>query len=222
MYKGFSSLFVILLLFACNSKSQTYDEFKQQIAKSRDKIYSDYIVADSTHKDSIVKYSQEFLRIITNEMFAYWYYTPWDFNGITEVPRNGKIACGFFVTTILRDIGFNIPRIAWGQLASETMIKKLNPKVKKFSNKRIEVVIDYFKSKQDGVYIVGLDTHVGFVFKEGSNIKFVHSNYYKPEIGVMAEDLKGNNPINDASYRVVGQIYHYEMALKWILGEKYE
>ncbi len=226
------SLLITAGIVSCSSETQSkdeiviptlsYEEFKANIASIREKINAEYLAADSLGKDSLIKYSQEFLRNITQEVFTYWYKTQWDFNGITQVPGEGKIACGYFVTTVIRDVGFDIPRSTWAQLASETMIKKINPSVKKFSNKSIQVVIDYFKNRPDGIYVVGLDTHVGFVSKEGKKIKFIHSNYYKPEIGVMEENLKGDNPINDASYRVIGQLFHYEMAKKWILHEKYE
>lgn len=226
------SLLLTAGIVSCSAETQSkeeiitptlsYEELKANIVATREKINAEYIAADSSGKDSLIKYSQEFLRNITQEIFTYWHKTEWDFNGITQVPKQGKIACGYFVTTVIRDVGFDIPRSTWAQLASETMIKKLNPTVKKYSNKSIEVVIDYFKNRPDGMYVVGLDTHVGFVSKEGKQIKFIHSNYYKPEIGVMEENLKGNNPINDASYRVIGQIFHYEMAKKWILHEKYE
>lgn len=227
------SLTLVVAIVSCNAQSQpndetvviptlSYEEFKANIVSIREKINVEYVAADSLGKDSLIKYSQEFLRNITQEVFTYWYKTQWDFNGITQVPGEGKIACGYFVTTVIRDVGFDIPRATWGQLASETMIKKINPSVKRFSNKPIQVVIDYFKNRPDGIYVVGLDTHVGFVCKEGKKIKFIHSNYYKPEIGVMEENLKGDNPINDASYRVIGQLFHYDMAKKWILHEKYE
>lgn len=202
--------------------TQSYTELKANIVFTRDKINVEYLAADSLGKDSLIKYSQEFLRNISQEIFTYWYKTQWDFNGITQTPREGKIACGYFVTTVIRDVGFDIPRSTWGQLPSETMIKKLSPTVKKYSGKSIQVVIDYFKNRPDGIYIVGMDTHIGFVSKEGKQLKFIHSNYYQPEIGVMSQDLKGNNPLNDASYRVIGQIFQYEMAKKWILNEKYE
>ncbi len=227
-----TSLLLSICIVACNTQSQahdevaaqtqSYDELKASIVKTREKINAEYLVADSIGKDSLVKYSQEFLRNITHEVFTYWYKTEWDFNGITQTPKQGKIACGYFVTTVIRDVGFDIPRSAWGQLASETMIKKINPTVKRFSNKPIEQVTEYLKNRADGIYVVGMDTHVGFISKEGIQIKFIHSNYYKPEIGVMSENLKGNNPINDASYRVIGQLFHYEMTKKWILHEKYE
>src|SRR2546429_7045322 len=40
-------------------------------------------------------------RSIYTEIFPSWYGTAWDFYGTTEVPQQGKIACGYFVTTVL-------------------------------------------------------------------------------------------------------------------------
>lgn len=40
-----------------------------------------------------------FVRQITQKVFPYWYGTKWDFNGTTEMPQEGSIACGYFVTT---------------------------------------------------------------------------------------------------------------------------
>jgi hypothetical protein len=203
-------------------QTKTYEELKAEILLERSRIKAQYIIADSSRKDSLTRYSSQFLRNITPELFNYWYGTDWDFNGTTQIPNSGKIACGYFVTTVIRDLGFNIPRSAWGQLPSETMIKKMNPSVKRFSNKPIETVISYFKNRPDAIYVVGLDTHVGFVYKEGKNLKFIHANYYEPDSKVVSQNLKGKNPINDASYRVAGQLFADEMVKKWILNESYE
>ncbi|MFL5765455.1 MAG: hypothetical protein ACJ77K_16030 [Bacteroidia bacterium] len=227
--------FILILLFSgCHSappddlrqasleQTHSYEEFKNEIVQTRNKIKEQYVAADSHEKDSIVGYSAQFLRNMTPEIFNYWYGTDWDFNGITQKPKEGKIACGYFVTTVIRDLGFNIPRSTWAQLPSESMIKKLNSSVKPFFNKPVEAVITWFRNRPDAVYVVGLDTHVGFVYKEGKTLKFVHANYYEPDSKVVSQNLKGNNPINDASYRVVGQLFEAEMVKKWILNEAYE
>lgn len=59
------------------AKEQTlsYEELKSSILSTRNKINKEYLSADSIGKDSIVKYSQEFLRNITQEVFTYWYKT---------------------------------------------------------------------------------------------------------------------------------------------------
>ena len=56
-------------------------------------------------------------RSIYNDLLPAWYGTPWDFNGTSEVPQQGKIACGYFVSTILRDAGWKVERVRLAQQA---------------------------------------------------------------------------------------------------------
>ena len=103
------SLILFICIVSCSAQPQppaevttptlSYEEFKANIISVREKINAQYVAADSLGKDSLIRYSQEFLRNITQEVFSYWYKTQWDFNGITQTPQQGKIACGYFVTT---------------------------------------------------------------------------------------------------------------------------
>jgi hypothetical protein len=138
------------------------------------------------------------------------------------VPGQGKIACGQFVNAVLCDAGFDIPRNRWAQMASEPVIQILSSDLKRFSNKPIGKVKDYIKGREDGLYIVGLDCHVGYIYKRGAEIKFVHASYYKPEQGVMMEELGSENPLKNSKYRVVGKILDAEMMRNWITRKKYE
>src|SRR5690606_907796 len=52
---------------------------------------------------------------LLNEIIPYWYGTEWDFEGHTAIPNEGKIACGYFVSTTLRDMGLNINRYKLAQ-----------------------------------------------------------------------------------------------------------
>ncbi|RYD70663.1 MAG: hypothetical protein EOP53_25020, partial [Sphingobacteriales bacterium] len=52
---------------------------------------------------------------ISKKMPGYWDGTVWDFNGTTRKPGEGSIACGYFITTILEDIGLKISRIKMAQ-----------------------------------------------------------------------------------------------------------
>lgn len=110
-------------------------------------------------KDSVIDTARKFLlNTIGNDVFPYWYGTPWDFNGHTKIPQQGAIACGYFVTTVLLDAGFNIPRIKWAQLASEVFIKKLaSNNLQRFSNKPISEIEEYLRNIEPGLYVVGLD-----------------------------------------------------------------
>ncbi|MCL2715252.1 MAG: hypothetical protein FWD68_11865 [Alphaproteobacteria bacterium] len=87
--------------------------------------------------------------------------------------------------------------------------------IERFSSQPMGELIDYLSIQGDGLYIVGLDNHVGFISKSGGRYRFVHSSYYHPETGVMTEPLAGRNPLHDSMYLVVGRIMGAEMARNW-------
>lgn len=114
---------------------------------------------------------------LTDSVFAYWYGTTWDFNGITEKPRKGKIACGYFVTTTLEHCGFTLPRVKLAQQAASVIIRTLCPKKSIKTFNQLEKLKQYLDTQPEGVYIVGLDTHVGYLWNTPENLHFVHASY---------------------------------------------
>lgn len=213
-------------LSAClrSQENIDYTTFLEEVSSKRNEFNQLYQNADMAHKDSLIIESRAYLfNTITNSVFPYWYGTKWDFNGTTRTPKEGQIACGYFVTNVLTDVGFNIPRIKWAQLASEVFIKKLSPnQMKRFSNSPISEVESYLMQTGDGLYLVGLDSHVGFIVVKNDTIKFVHSNYYQPWIGVMSEEIDSTNPLRDSDYRVIGKLLSDEMMVNWINSIAYD
>ncbi|MFH0894880.1 MAG: hypothetical protein V2A54_10640 [Bacteroidota bacterium] len=206
-----------------NEKKETYDQLLKRVQTKRDSLGTAYKAANENKKKDLIVEARNFVfTTITKDIFDFWYGTPWDFNGTTKVPKQGKIACGYFITTILQAGGFDIPRVAWAQLAAEAIVKKMTPDIKRFNNRPVSEVEDYIGGRDDGLYIVGLDCHVGFIYKKGSKIKFVHSNYYKKEEGVMSENLDTTNPLKDSKYRVIGRLLDDAMMKKWLMNEKME
>ncbi len=225
MKNAFLSLSLLFLGLQCNSQpaESSYKRLKDEIATQRSAYAKTYSTTDSSQRSLIVKASYQFLFAkLINDILPAWYGTPWTFHGHSETPVQGSIACGYFITTTLRDAGFNIPRVKWAQQASETVIRKLTTDVKRFHNAPIEKVTEYINSKGNGLYIVGLDCHVGFIVKNDKVPEFVHANYYQAQTGVMSEPLKGRNPLNDSKYRVVGKLLNNDMLDKWLTGYKYE
>lgn len=202
-------------------RKKPYSELKQETIDKRLEFRMAYKQAKETERDSILNDAQNYLQIQINEYFKAWYNTPWTFHGHTQTPGKGSIACGYFVTTTLQDMGFNIPRIKWAQLASSEMIKKMTSDIKVFSKKPMTDVVNYIQSKGEGLYIVGLDMHVGYIYYNKGKMWFVHSNYYRRDIGVMSEPLIGRNPLNDSKYRMIGKIFDKEMTYNWITNTSY-
>lgn len=207
---------------AATATPVSYTEIKSKIISEQQRLHDAYLV-DGNNKDSLIKVSRAYIfGEITNSLFPAWFGTPWAFNGTTTQPKTDSIACGYFVTTVLRDAGFKIPRVKWAQMASETMILRMTTDIKRYSNVPAEKVIAEIKTRGPGLYVVGLDLHVGFIYYDAKTIQFVHSNYYQPDIGVMAEEPIGVNPFYYSKYRVVGKILDDKMMTAWLAGSAIE
>jgi hypothetical protein len=161
---------------------------------------------------------QNFEMLISTKVFPYWYGTEWDFNGTTETPNKGKIACGYFVTTTLRDMGVPINRVKMAQCASEEMITSLAGKknVHRFSN----VPAIEFEKKMlklgTGIYVIGLDNHTGFIHITGKGNFFIHASGWFP-FKVVKNDVASSSILNNSKYKVVGKISGDEAFLrKWV------
>ncbi len=147
-------------------------------------------------------------------LYPYWLGTRWNFNGTTEVPGDGSIACGYFVTTMVRDMHFNIPRIKLAQCASEEMIKALveAPKIKRYNASENDLMLNYINSKGRNLYIVGLDTHTGFILHDGQSTWFIHSSGAFP-FCVIKEKASSANVLLQSQYKVLGSLS--ESTLIW-------
>lgn len=160
----------------------------------------------------------KFVEIISTRIFPYWYGTKWGFYGTTEIPNEGEIACGYFVTTTLRDMGVPIKRIKLAQCASEEMIRALiKPNyIHHFSGSGINAFESSLEKLGNGIYIVGLDNHTGFILVSQSGNYFIHSSGAFP-FQVIKEKLSESGILKKSKYKVVGKINSDEAFLRnWV------
>jgi len=175
------------------SVKPSYPQFKWSIEKRRQQFYQNYVQSnDRLEKDKIIEQSTQYLfKVFVDSLLPYWYGTRWDFNGITREPGKGSIACGSFVIFTLQDAGFKMPTKLY-QLASERIIKYLcQPEdIKRFTNHAsMKKVEKWLRQKGTGVYIVGLDYHVGFIINKEGHLSFCHSNYFDPPLMVVNQNF---------------------------------
>jgi hypothetical protein len=159
-----------------------------------------------------------FTNAVTQSIIPAWIGTAWDFNGITQTPQKGSIACGYFVTTVLRDAGLNLARVKLAQCASEQMITALVQAkyVERFSNLPITNFITAIKQKGYGLYIVGLDNHTGFIYNDGKEIYFIHSTFVGTR-NVQQEKAAASWVLQQSKYKVLGKISADEKVLeRWM------
>jgi hypothetical protein len=156
-------------------------------------------------KDSITEAA--LTSYIVDSLFSCWYGTTWDFYGTTQQPGKGSIACGYFVTTVLRDVGIPLNRVKLAQCASEEMIKALTFKISitRFSNQPLNVFVEKLKKKEKGLYIIGLDFHTGFIIHNGEELYFIHASYAVPKI-VRKERVVESGILAASKYKVIGKV----------------
>ncbi len=175
-------------------------------------------------KEQKANYAQEpiagrqyFFDMLNDSIFHYWMGTTWDFNGHTDTPRKGDIACGYFVTTTLRDMGVQLQRYKLAQQAASVIVEKLctNGRAERYNS--IEKLEQYLsRQAEQEIFILGLDYHVGFVVKDGTNNYFVHSDYIGRS-GVKREILNESLAIKASKSYVIGNLSGNQVLLnQWL------
>ncbi len=158
-------------------------------------------------------------KILYKNIIPYWYGTKWDFNGISQKPGQGEIACGYFVSTLLKQIGFNLNRYKLAQQPASLIVKSLSGRnnVKWFD--KIGKIKAYINNKPDSIYVLGLDNHVGFIIKDYDKIYFIHSSYIDP-YQVVKERVDDSIALKNSKNYVLGDILNTSLVLKWAMGDK--
>ncbi|MBN2000661.1 hypothetical protein JW935_24140 [candidate division KSB1 bacterium] len=201
-----------------------YKSAIQHLENQKQNLRSQWLNAGTdSAKNVILNQTQNLLlNTISQELFPPWYGTEWDFYGTTQTPGVGKIACGYFVTTILRDAGFILNRTKLAQEPSETMIKAICPNkyIQRYSNVTIKKFIQSIKTFPEGLYIVGLDCHVGFLLYQQQKVRFIHSSYVLP-LCVTDEDPELSIPLKTSGYRVIGYVTNPETCRKWLENDPF-
>lgn len=204
--------------------AHSYKDAITKLAAERVALASRYEQATSPAQQAAVLAQARTVvtRSIYTEIFPSWYGTPWDFNGTTEVPQQGKIACGYFVSTVLRDAGWNVQRARLAQQASENIILSLttHPYVKRFRRVPISDFVTAVEKWGAGIYVVGLDIHTGFIVNTGGEIYFIHSSYVEPYM-VVREKASESKILATSNYRVLGKVTDDDLFIeKWLMRKE--
>jgi hypothetical protein len=156
-----------------------------------------------------------FTSTVTEIIIPHWIGTPWNFYGTTQTPGRGTIACGYFVTTVLRDAGLNLARTKLAQCASEQMIRTLvqTKYIQQFSNVSMAQFLQAIRQQGYGLYIIGLDSHTGFLYNDDKEIYFIHANYTGTRC-VINEKAAGSIVLAASKYKVIGKISADEKVLE--------
>ena len=136
-------------------------------------------------------------------------------------PGDGKINCGMFVATVLGDAGIEVDRVKLQRQPAELIIKTFSKSddIRRFRNDPVETFLTGTREMGDGLYIIGLDFHVGLLHVDGDDVRFIHASYVTHT--VVSEDAASAEPIVTSKYRVVGKLLDDRMIRRWLDGERY-
>jgi hypothetical protein len=208
-------------VFGVPVKHPDYAAVKERVIARRDSMAILYAKAGPEKRTVLVDQARKLvLKVIAEELFPQWMGTPWDFNGVTQKPREGMIACGYFVTTVLRDAGFGVERAKLAQQASLRIIQTVCPaaEMRDYGGIDVPELVRRMGKLPKGLYIVGLDIHTGFIANGPSSVDFIHASYGNPSVVVHEAALK-SKVLAQSKRFVLGRVDNDTFLRKWLLKQ---
>ncbi|MFX0556962.1 hypothetical protein ACOCEA_09190 [Maribacter sp. CXY002] len=133
---------------------------------------------------SIDSIKSAFTNHLVNRIIPHWYGTPWSFGGHTAIPNQGEIACGYFISTTLRDMGIKLNRYKLAQKSPLDEAKAIScgsPIYSIIQESPEKAIAEIDNLTKEGLHFIGFDTgHVGFLLKQKGELFLIHSNYFSP------------------------------------------
>ncbi len=218
----FSTILVVVLgIFSGSAKAETgqnYSDSIEAIAKRRGVLAKEWRVNPSARLQNAIE--SEIISSV-EELFGYWLGTTWALGAPqTTTPQSGKINCGTFVGRILHDSGFVVKVKKLQRQPSQLIIKSFvgRGRIRKFSNAKMDKFLLSVREMGPGLFIIGLDFHVGFLLQTEIDLRFIHASF---ETGtVVNEDAATAMPITSSGYKVVGKILSPRNVRNWLSGER--
>jgi hypothetical protein len=214
-------LLPLFLILACNNnKQQSLAEATPTFNDVKD--YNAFKDSVTVNKKQMVnkphaELSEYLFHLVNDDIYSYWQGTPWTFEGTTRTPQQGSIACGYFVTNTLADLGFKINNVKLAQCASGDMIKALCTDIHSFNGiKNFEAYMA--KQPVNSVSIVGLDYHTGYIVKDATGSYFLHSNYIG-KVGVVKELIGESKALANNKFFMIGSLTGNKKRLQKWTGE---
>jgi hypothetical protein len=167
------------------------------------------------------------VRAITDELAPAWIGTPWGLghNSTARRPHEpGKtVGCGYFVAGVLENAGLRLDtRVRFAQAAALRLQRSLAPRVHRYGSISPAELRTRVAALGDGLYVIGLNIHVGFVVVRGGAVRFVHASYTSPQT-VVDEPLERAAAIaasQRAGYFVSPVFQDERLAEMWLRGTK--
>lgn len=220
---------VVALVAACDAGSSRrevpaapahYTARIASLAREREALAAAWRAApsDGVRDEVRRRASRALVRALADDILPAWNGTPWSYSGTAEAPGHRPIACGYFVSTTLEHAGLAVERRRLAQQAAEHIITTLVPeeRIARFRRAPLDAFVAAVARGGDGIYLVGLDTHVGFLVVDEGDVFFHHAS--STSGAVVRERALVSGPLARSSYRVVGKLAGAPLVDSWLSG----
>ena len=198
-------------------KSAAYAGVRQLISVENKEIRSVVHRARRARRRTAVRQLEATLLARIDLLHHMWLGTRWGLGmPQTRVPHEGKVNCGMFVARVLRDAGFRLNVWKFNRQTAADAIRSVAPKrVRRyFHDAPMDKFLARVKKMGPGLFIIGLDFHIGFLRQTEDDLRFVHASYIDKK--VVDEPASTAVPIVTSRYRVVGKILQPDMLAAWL------
>jgi hypothetical protein len=192
-----------------------YQALRYDITAEREMLAYKQALGEDVYADTLATLDKRLPELINA-----WKGTRWSYSGTTQVPKTGKIACGYFVSTVLQHAGFKVDRVDLARQPSEQIIRSVipDPEIDRFYGASRDEVVRHVEKQGLGVYVVGLDTHIGFLVNEkGKKVNFCHSTRRNKKAGVVCEVARTSESLK-SRYTVLGKLGEPQLLDAWLAG----
>ncbi len=145
-----------------------YNDILTEIESYRDHFRELYNSSppDSKERTNLILNAKHFIEMAAQYLlFPVWAGGDWDFNGISKVPQQNPIACGWYLQKIMEALGFKISKadgMHMAQLANDEMVWSYSCKYSE-NLETWENLKSFIESEGYGVYFIGLSKGWGHV-----------------------------------------------------------
>lgn len=190
-----------------SSAIERHDQALAELDEARVSMAAAYAAAESEVERAEVRARARKLleRTIIEDVFPAWLGMPWAMSKNSTATRPHEpgmsVGCSYFVTSVLQSAGVKLDnRYTFAQAPALHIQRSLAPDredLHTYFSIPAASLRKQIKALGEGLYIIGLDTHVGFVVVRGDEVRLVHASYTGDRV-VTDEPLEGARAIENS------------------------
>jgi len=171
---------------AAGDPGAAWDHATAALAAQRTVLSKRYAKARGEDRDAVVAEASTAILASLDDVLAPWFGTPWGLGSNSTARRPHEpgmtVGCSYFVTSILDGLGVDLDnRYHFAQAAALHIQRSLLGGGRAAIHRYLSIppadLAAQIAALGDGLYLIGLSNHVGFVRVVGGDVRFVHASY---------------------------------------------